>query len=146
MRHGGPVGSQSRCVDVAAVWMWPPWEKAELVYYTIPIPMKSLITFLRHIKFIHGNCEKCLEAVQKWRQHSILRARTSPLNLSATRSKWSHTLGLKPRPPILGRQLFPTPFPYPLANVVFGWPLTTTVIPKESVRYPKAWPTAFNNR
>ena len=54
-----------------------------------------------------------LGAVQKWRQHSILRGRTPPPYLSATRPEWSHTLGFKPRPPILGRQLSPTPSPLP---------------------------------
>ena len=48
-----------------------------------------------------------------------------PPHLSATRPKWSHTLSLKPRLPILRRQLFPTPFPLPLAEVIFGWPLIT---------------------
>ena len=44
--------------------------------------------------------------------------------LSATCPNWFHTLGFKPRPPILGRQLFPTLSPYPLADVIFGWSLT----------------------
>ena len=68
---------------------------------------------------------KTFRAVQKWRQHPILRARTPPPCLSATRPKWSHILGFKPRPPILGRQLFPTPPPppHPLANVILDGPL-----------------------
>ena len=50
--------------------------------------------------------------------------------LSATRPKGSHALGFEPRPPILGRQLFSTPSPLPLADVIFGWPLL--VIPPEN--------------
>ena len=47
-----------------------------------------------------------------------------PPYLSATRPKWSHKFGFKPRPPVLGRQLFPIPSPYPLADVILGWPLS----------------------
>ena len=46
-------------------------------------------------------------AVQEWRQQPISRARTPfpppPPHLSTTCPKWSHTLGFKPRPPILKR-------------------------------------------
>ena len=68
-----------------------------------------------------------LGAVQQWRQHPILEGRTPPPlpppYLSPTRPNWSQTIRFKPRPLILGRQLFPTPSPYPLADVIFGWPL-----------------------
>ena len=51
-----------------------------------------------------------------------------PPHLSATRPKWSHTSGFKPRPPILGLQLFPTPTPYFLADVIFGWPQSAVLL------------------
>ena len=38
----------------------------------------------------------------------------------------SHTLNFEPRPPVLGRQIFPTP-PHPLADVIFGWSLMQEV-------------------
>ena len=55
--------------------------------------------------------------------HPKSTGRTPPPYLSATRPKWPHTLGFKPRPPILEPQLVPIPTPYPLADVIFGWPL-----------------------
>ena len=42
----------------------------------------------------------CKELSKKWSQQAILRARTPPPYLSATRPKWSHTLGFKPHPPL----------------------------------------------
>ena len=69
-----------------------------------------------------------LGAIQKWRQNWISEAQTPPPYLSATRPKWSHILGFKPRPPILGCQRFPTASPYPLADVIFGWPLIVEIL------------------
>ena len=50
-----------------------------------------------------------------------------PPYLSATGPNWSRTLEFEPRPPILGRQPFPTPSSLPLVDVIFGWPLVGKV-------------------
>ena len=91
-------------------------------------------------KFIHFFCIKKTEDQKKKfgrKRQQTVRGRSKmtsasdirldlspPPYLSATGPKWSHTVRLKPRPPILGPRLFPTPFPLsPLADVIFGWPL-----------------------
>ena len=102
----------------------------------ISVRKHCMITWWTREKIHGSNGRKCIEftvrAVQKLRQHPILRALPlPPPHLSATRPKWSDILGFKPRPLILGRQLFPTlpPSPSPLANVIFGWPLIRCVVP-----------------
>ena len=71
------------------------------------------------IKFgVFKVCFKRSGAIEKWRQHLILGARTPtppPLLPVNHPPKLSHTLGFKPRPPILGHQLFPIPLPLPSA-------------------------------
>ena len=75
------------------------------------------------------SCSAAFRWVPQCRQKSI-RGRSKMTSASDFRSpdpspwpKWSHTLGLKPRPPKLRHQVLPTPSHYPLADVIFGWPL-----------------------
>ena len=82
-------------------WNWLAWQK--------PIPIRILHRSSPRAQFYNDIFEfkDPLGAVQKWRQHRMLEGRTPPLYPSVTRPKWPHTLGLKSRPPILWRQLFP---------------------------------------
>ena len=100
---------------------------AQISKFTAVRSISSQLWEIMDCTLFHSRVNFYLRAVQQWRQHPILGARTPPLYLSATRSKRSHTLGFKPHPPILGRQLFTIPSLHPLSDVIFGWPLIWAV-------------------